>query len=435
MNKDVLNQIPAEEQPIASKLNSLIEDMQPSQVFQWELENQLMEKAAMQPSPSRIAKVWVPLGWAIFAVGSVFLLNWVLGSLVPPPPAASGPTATQEVSFVDNVRAGGICAGPLALAHGFDVFLTNEDKTGFVPVDTGNMLAELRSFAWSPDGTQLAIVGNAMGSGNIYITDPTGGETGYLLSGSEAGYVRDAAWSRDGRQFVLWSSQNNTTLYLLSALGDGLVEKQLDVQILGTPQIAPDGNIVFYGADKTAAGLFLVTSEDSQPALILPFVEDESSFAFSPDGSILAYMEYDRDKGEARLSTLKLSEDEYKLLGTLPIPKGSGSAIPDAANLSWSTDGTSLLFDFGRSPTDRAIYLAHADGSGLIKVVNAAYAPTLSSDGKCLAYISEGQVYLMDLTKVLSSSTTSGHVILAELPRGKGTPGFRLDKLQWKPNP
>jgi dipeptidyl aminopeptidase/acylaminoacyl peptidase len=434
MNKDLQNQLSADEQPIASKLDSLAEDMQLSPSFQWELETQLMNKAKTITQPSRgwQAKIIPAAGWALLALFAVLLLNWTIRSLVPELPPAAAETAKPPISFEDNVRQGNICSGPLALAHGFEVFLTNEDKTGFVPVDTGNTLDELRSFTWSADGERLAVVGNTTGSGNIYITDPTGGEPGYLLSASEAGYLRDAVWSRDGQRFVLWSSQNITTLYLLSALGHGLIEKQLDVQILGTPQFAPDGNIVFYGADRTAAGLFTLSLEPSQPFLLMPEVEDESGFAFSPDVSLLAYMEYDRDKGEARLSTQKLSRGEYRLLGTLPILRNPGSSVPEAANLSWSPDGSALVFEFGRSATDRAIYLAYADGTGLVKLVDSAHAPTISGDGKCLAYISEKQVFLLDLSN-LSPNSAPSPVLLAELPTGRSITSFLLDKMQWQP--
>ena len=432
MNKNLMNQIPADEQPIASKLDFIAQDMQLSPTFQWELETQLMDtaKSKMQPVHGWRAKIIPTVGWAILAVCAVLLLNWTVRSMAPSQPSAPGETPVPERSFADNVRAGEICTGSLALAHGFDVFLTNEGKTRFVPVDTGNALDELRSFAWSANGERLAVVGNTIGSGNIYITDPTGGKPGYLLSASEAGYLMDAAWSRDGRQFIIWSSQNINTLYVLYADGSGLIKKQLDVQILGTPQFAPDGNIVFYGADRTAAGLFLLSLEGSQPVLLMPAVEDGSGFAFSPDGSLLAYMEYDRDAGEARLSTQKPSKGEYRLLGTLPIPKGSGSSLPEMANLSWSADGQFLVFDFGRNATDRAIYLARADGRGLMKLVDSAYAPAISSDGKCLAYISDKQVFVMDLTGIPVSSTP---LLLADLPAGRSIPNFKLDKLQWRP--
>jgi Tol biopolymer transport system component len=434
MNKDLLNQLSDDEQRIASKLDSIAEDMQLSPTFQWELETQLIDKAKVITQPSRgwHTKIIPTLGWTILALFAVISLNWIVRSLAPAQPSAQGGTPVPNLLFAEDVRQGNICAGPLALAHGFEVFLTNEDKTAFAPVDTGNTLDELRSFTWSADGERLAVVGNTTGSGNIYITDPTGGEPGYLLSASEAGYLRDAVWSGDGQRFVLWSSQNITTLYLLSALGHGLIEKQLDVQILGTPQFSPDGNIVFYGADRTAAGLFTLSLEPSQPFLLMPEVEDESGFAFSPDGSLLAYMEYDRDEGEARLSTQKFTVGEYRLLGTLPIPRNPGSSVPEAANLSWSPDGNALVFEFGRSETDRAIYLAYADGAGLIKLVDSAHAPTISGDGKCLAYISNKQVFLLDLSK-LSPNSAPSSVLLADLPTGRNVTSFLLDKLQWRP--
>src|SRR5918993_1077244 len=132
MNKDLLDQIPANEQPVASKLDSLIADMQPSQAFQWELENQLMDKATRtQPAQSWFKKIVLPLGWGIAAVVGVLLLNWTVRSIAAQPAPAAASTATQAISFVENVRTGNICMGPLALGHGFAVFLTNPEKTGF----------------------------------------------------------------------------------------------------------------------------------------------------------------------------------------------------------------------------------------------------------------------------------------------------------------
>jgi Tol biopolymer transport system component len=146
----------------------------------------------------------------------------------------------------------------------------------------------------------------------------------------------------------------------------------------------------------------------------------------------LAYIEMDRTLGEARLVTEQLATRGKTTLGTLPIPKGSGSSLPNSANLSWSSNGKSLVFDFGRGADDRTVYLAQADGAGLIKVIDSAYAPTLSSDGKCLAYISNKQVFLLDLTSV-SSFSTATPVFLADLPAGRAISDYRLDKLEWKP--
>jgi Tol biopolymer transport system component len=438
MNKELLDQLPADEQPVAEKLSSAAETMKLSQSFQWNLETQLMN--AYQSKTEGVGRNWLmkflsPVGWAIVAIFGMLLLSWMLRSLLPGIQVAARPRPTQKVSFETDVRTGNVCVGPLALAHGFDVFLTNQDKTEFVTLDPGKTVGELRSFAWSADGKQLAILGNTTGRGNIYLTDSAGSPLQPVLSNSELDYLMDAAWSRDGKQFVVWSAQNNKLVYLLNADGTDLVEKQLDLQIFSAPQFAPDGkSIIFYGADASASGLFEVRLDDSQSRLINALVEDESAFAYSPDGSRLAYMAMDRTSGGAVLMIEDLETRAIVALpGSLPIPRGSGSSIPKVANLSWSADGKSLVFDFGRGANNRAIYLAHVDGTGLIKLADTAYAPAISADGKCLAYISDKKAFLMDLTGISSASPTPTPILLAELPAGRGIADYRLDKLQWRP--
>ncbi|MDQ2692982.1 MAG: hypothetical protein M3Y68_13170, partial [Chloroflexota bacterium] len=102
-------------------------------------------------------------------------------------------------------------------------------------------------------------------------------------------------------------------------------------------------------------------------------------------------------------------------------------------NLSWSPDGTFLVFDFGQFASQRAIYLVRADGSGLMQIIESGYAPAVSSDGRCLAYISGKQVFLLDLAETLSNSASTTPVLLADLPAGRTVADTRLDKLQWKP--
>jgi Tol biopolymer transport system component len=440
MNKDLLDQIPAEEKPVASKLTSLVEAMQPSQAFQLELENQLLDKATKtQTAQSWIIKFMIPMAWGIAAIAGVLLLSWVIRSLAPQVTPAAETMETQEVSFAESVRAGDICVGPLALGHGFSVVLTNPEKTGFVMLDPENTVGELRSFTWSSEGDQLAILGNSQGRGNIYLTDSQGSSLRPVLANSELGYLREFGWSRDAENFVAWSSQNNKLLYLINAAGTQVVEKRLgSVHILGLPLFWPDGSsVVFYGTDPTSIptsiGLFEMILANSDLAPIMPAVEDRSGYAFSPDGSQLAFMEYNRDVGEAQLYRLHLTTRDLVIVGNLPIPKGSGANVPETANLSWSADGNSLVFDFGRNAADRAIYLAKSDGTGMIKVVDSAYAPSISADGRCLAFISDKQVFLLDLAAAAAHLETATPILLADLPAGRGTPDTKQDKLQWSP--
>ncbi len=430
MNKELLDQLSTDEQQIAAEIGSAADAMQISPSFQWDLETRLMD-AANQKSKraSSWQKIMPSLGWALVA-GCVFLLlNWTIRSLASNPSVVGAEVPTPPVSFISEVQQGNICMGRLAVEHGFNVFLTNLEKTELVAVDVGTNMSEIRSFAWSADGKQLALIGNTTGAGSIYVTDPVGGQVGYLLSSSPLGYLMNAAWSRDGKQFVLWSLQNNKVLYLLNSDGTDAIEKQLSIQILGTPQFAPDNHsILFHGADASSSGLFEVNLKSFEAMLINPLVENESGFAFSPDGSQLAYMEYHHDLGEAQLWIENLTAHNATMLGTFPIAKGSGSSVPATANMSWSADEKSIVFDVGHGANDRVIYIAHTDDMDLTKIVDAGYAPAISNDGNCLVYMNDKQLFLLDLTETSSSS-----VFLADIPAGRGSPNYQLNKIQWQP--
>src|SRR5512138_3096357 len=98
----------------------------------------------------------------------------------------------------------------------------------------------------------------------------------------------------------------------------------------------------------------------------------------------------------------------------LAIPKG---AFPVAANLAWSPDAGSLVFEYSPDVPDPvpALYLVHVDGSGLVKLADAAHTPAISPDGRCLAYLSQGQVRLLDLHNPSFPS-----LLVADLPAGRG---------------
>ncbi len=436
MNKEIFDQLPADEQVVAAKLNSTADNMEVPQDFQWKLETQLMDayQNKSQSATGWFAKLVAPAAWTIAAVLGFFLFNWAIRSLAPSEQApGSSSTEISPTTFESNVRQGNICEGPLALAHGYSVFLSNEEKTEFVDLDPQRTIGELRSLSWSSSGEQLALVGNTTGTGNVYLTDSAGGQLKPVLPNSELGYLMDVAWSRDGKQLLTWSSQNQT-VYLISTDGKGLIESEFTLQLFATPQFTPDGSsMYFYGsAAGYTSGLFEFKFDDREMILVSSLVEDDTAFAWSPDGSLLAYIEMDRGLGEARLMKIG-GNPSVQTLATMPIPKGSGSSIPGVANLSWSKDGTKLIFEFGRNASDHAIYLAYGDGSGLIKLVESAHAPTISSDGNCLAYISDKQAFLLDLTNVSLTSALPAPIVLTDLPVGRSVPDFRLDKLQWKP--
>lgn len=437
MNKDLLDQLSADERAAAEKLSAAAEMMKLSQSFRSNLETQLMDAYPSQnEKQNSLMKFLKPVGLVMAVVAAVLLANWIFGSLLPGIQPGANPSVTPEVPFEANVRQGNICAAPLAVSHGFGVFLTSPDKAQFAAIDAGNTIGEMRSFTWSADGKQLFILGNTLGSGNIYQADPTSGQVEPILPLGELGYMMDAGWSQDGKHIAMWSAQNNKVLYIVNSDGTGPIEKSLyDTHIMGAPQFLPDGSsVIFLGAMPTLSGLIELTLNSPELRLISPSVESSGSFAFSPNGEHLAYMEYNRELGEGRLIMEDLASGKPTMLGSFPIPKGSGSSVPQTANMSWSADGTSILFDVGRGANDRVIYLARVDGTELVKIVDSGYAPAISPDGNCLAYIKDKQLMLLGLRASWNSVSTTP-IVLADLPVGRGNPNYQLDKLQWRPTP
>lgn len=437
MTKELIGQLPADEQLVAERIAFAAQQMKLSPGFQSNLEIQLMDAFPSHKEKSNaFARVLKPIGWVLTVIAGILLASWMLRTLLPSVQPAAETTAVETVSFAERVQAGDICTGTLAASHGFVVSVSNPEKTKFMILEAVKDVGELRAFAWSRDGQKLAILGNTMGHGNINVMDSSGSQLEYSLAPSDLGYLIGMDWSRDGRQFVTWSGPDNTRAYLLNAKGDKIVYKELDMHILGTPQFTPEGtSIVFFGSSVESGGLFDASLQDSRVELISPLVEDATGFAFSPDGSHLAYVEMDRTSGEARLISLERSTGKKTNLGRLSIPKGSGSSIPELANLSWAADGGSLVFDIGYGAGDRAIYLAFANGTQLLKLVDPGHAAAISADGQCLAYMNDAQVFLLDLTARSANAVTAPPILLADLPAGRGSPNYQLDRLQWSPEP
>ncbi|HZW02520.1 MAG TPA: hypothetical protein VFF68_01235 [Anaerolineaceae bacterium] len=435
MNDETFNAPSPEEKAVAQRLAAISEEMQPSPVFQKELASRLVRAHGERNQSPRAwpLRLLPSVGWAVFAIFAIVVVAWGASSLSSNESSAAEATPTLPVAFDEAVQSGEVCTGPLVVGHGASVFVTNPEKNGFIALDEEENIGELRAFQWSYDGESLAAAGVTRGSGDLYLLNAETNQLEPVTTGAGLAYLNGVAWSHDGEQLLTWEIRNNSQIILFDLARNQVTKLDLPVQFIETPRFAPDDeSILFLGATRSSAGLFRVSLTDLEPHLISAQVEDDRSFAWSPDGSRLAYVEMDRNLGEARL----ILEDsaEKVTIGSLPVPKGLGSSLPSAANLSWSADGKSLIFDFGRQAASRLVYLAHADGSGLVTLAESAHAPALSPDGRCLAYIHDEQVFLIDVHAAVSSAYLSASAMLvAEIPAGRGRSNIESDWLQWQP--
>jgi LysM repeat protein len=431
MNKEFLSQLSPEDQSVSEVMQSQAQSIRVNPQFQSNLEARLKQAHPENKQPERSTgiKILPAIGWAILAIGAFLILNWAVSSLVPDRQPAANGTPDPEIPFESDVKSDNICAGQLAVAHGFSVFLTNQDKTGFVTVDEQKEIDELRTFSWSPDGQQLAIVGNTRGSGNLYLADSGGNPLKQVFTDSTFGYLAGVAWSHDGKQLLTWEINNNTRLFLVDIDGTGAAVLNLPVQFFETPQFTPDDkSIIFYGADASTDGLFQASIDGSQVTMISDQVKNESSFAWSPDGSRLAYIEMTGSGPSKAHLVIQNDSDKDAAVTYYQIQIGIGFSNHESANLSWSPDGENLVFEF-RNASVAVVVLKNPDGGWMLS--DSAHAPAISANGRCLAYIRNNQVFVLDLAAAASSSTYTAPVLLADLPVGRGSANFQLDKLQW----
>lgn len=197
--------------------------------------------------------------------------------------------------------------------------------------------------AWSPDGTQLAVVTHWGGNNGILVMQPDGsGARLVTTNGSDAA----PAWSPDGSQLAFVSNGNQ----LLAVSADGSNRRVLyrvDNGWIGRPAWSPDGGWIAFPLQSWTANTMVIgeleTSTGVEHTLIAGLSYAQSP-AFSPDGRRIAFMSS---------GTLFVADAD----GTNPQPiTGSGQQWDDQP--AWSPDGSQIAF-----VRSNQVWVMNADGS------------------------------------------------------------------------
>jgi Tol biopolymer transport system component len=161
-----------------------------------------------------------------------------------------------------------------------------------------------------------------------------------------------------------------------------------------------DNLIVHSGRPGHAAKVYLLRADDGRvTALFDSVTTTKVSYSPSPDGSRLAFDEYDENS----------QSDSLRIIA----PDGSGLRVlasfkASISSVSWSPDGTRLAFAiFGNdNPPHSDGYVINQDGGGLEQVYAGASISSLtfSPDGKflLLGSMEPGRVYVADLSNLES---------------------------------
>ena len=311
---------------------------------------------ALRPSPARrrrMLPVWIALGGVVGA-GAVWLL------LQRPAPAAGTPEAPVTGTFTRLTF-------------------------GSAPEEEVSL---------SPDGKDFAYASPASGNWDIYV-QRVGGRNPLNLTKDSPADDTQPAFSPDGEKIAFHSEREGGGIFVMGATGESvkrLTDRGCD------PAWSPDGREIAYATEcfpsplsrSATSELWIVEESSGQSRKI--FDGDAVQPSWSPGGGRIAYWGLPAGSGERDVWTIRSD-------GTDPVPVTQDGSVDWSP--VWSPDGRYLYFtsdrggsmNIWRVPIDERSGRTQGQPQQVTSGVSAwSQNPSLSKDGKRLAYVSRSDV-------------------------------------------
>jgi len=276
------------------------------------------------------------------------------------------------------------------------------DVTGIAsmnPDGSGQWGVELQvgdqSPAWSPDGSQLAVVTHWAGRYGLLVMQPDG--SGQQELTSDIGDL-DPAWSPDGTKIAF---TNGANVYTVPATGGARtrVSDNAGNSYASHPTWSPDGKTIAYAlfsGHETAQNveiystsiLLLDAASGKQTPLPLSRTnenENDSAPAWSPDGSSIAFAS---DRSGSSTSLYTVAPDGSNLRAVTATGYDSGPA--------WSPDATQIAF-----VRNQQVWVTARDGTGAHQLTTGdgnstpAWQPLARAPGGCSLWGTSGNDLLV----------------------------------------
>lgn len=199
---------------------------------------------------------------------------------------------------------------------------------------------QLQDLALSPDGKKVAFVAR----GEVFAASATDGGDAVRVTNT-ATPESQPVWSPDSRRLAYVSERNgHGQLFVYDFAANAETQLTNASESDDTPRFSPDGKwLAFQRAGRELRALNMETKQERVVAagtFSRPPLSPDRPFAFSPDSKWIAYMPV----GQKLFRNVYVAQVEGD---------GKGQPVSFLANsgsntVSWSTDGTFILFDTGQ---------------------------------------------------------------------------------------
>ena len=219
------------------------------------------------------------------------------------------------------------------------VSITRRGAAAGPAVEHLRLTDQISEIALAPDGKKIAFVVR----GEVFAASATDGGDAARVTFSPA-EESQVAWSSDSRRLVYVSDRDGPThLFLYEFATNSETQLTREAASDDTPQFSPDGKMLaFERAGEEIRIMDLDSKKDRSVArahLERPPLNSDRAFVWSPDSKWIAYM--------------PVGDKLFKNVFVVPVAGGESRAVSFLANggsntVSWSPDGSFLLFDTGQ---------------------------------------------------------------------------------------
>lgn len=219
------------------------------------------------------------------------------------------------------------------------ISITRRGASAAPAVEHLRLSDQISEIALAPDGKKIAFIVR----GEIFAASSTDGGDAARVT-SSPGAESQVAWSMDSRRLVYVSDRNGTThLFLYDFTNNTETQITRDELSDDTPHFSPDGKMIAFERGGEEIRVYDVESKSERSVakahLERPPLSSDRPYAWSPDSKWIAYM--------------PVGEKLFKNVFVAPVVGGEAKQITFVANggsnsISWSPDGTFILFDTGQ---------------------------------------------------------------------------------------